>query len=75
MNYSTELEDYRDYQEKAFGAVIHGWSEDRLAARREELDRMDPEGVQETTAVRIKAERTAITKEVARRADEERIAS
>ncbi len=70
VNYTTELERYRSYQEKAFGAVVYDWSEDRLTARREELDRMDLGRVSELTSVRIKAEGTAIAKEVARRAAE-----
>jgi len=70
VNYTTELERYRRYQEKAFGAVVYDWPDDRLAARREELDRMDLDRVPELTSVRIKAERTALMKEVARRAAE-----
>jgi hypothetical protein len=62
----TELQRYREYQESAFGAVVHSWSTDQLNDRLGELA-ADAYDTSELHNVRLQAETKAINLELQRR--------
>jgi hypothetical protein len=69
VKYINELDRYRKYQEKAFGAVIYGWTDTELRERKTEIEGVKQDGLAELSSVRLAAELTAINGEIARQRD------